>query len=556
MRAHSLIKQCIAAGVLSVILSLDSAYALSVHGIKEPTVLENVQERLKISEKDKRYQGRARAELIKEDVKKATQPYGYYTPNTRVSGDNVFVSLGKPVLIKNINIKIDGEGRDIFHNMPQKSPLERGKPFNSEQYEKAKQELFNAAEQHGYLKATMVKSQATVDIATHQAYILIHFDTGKRFYFGPFRFKRKTYYNETFLRRYIQIQPGAPYSTEKLLGISDNFNGSGYFQQVSVKPQVGGSTSVPVDITLVPKVSQHYSVGAGFGTDTGPRGRLGAQLLQLNPYGHTLQFLILGSMKQSALQAQYMIPGYNPVTEQFYLSASAFQLDYPVGKSFGQIFYGGFLFHKNNYRLTANLNLLNEPTTYTDRERIQASLVYPSIEAQLRKVSDPLFSKQGYNVTVKGLISDKVLLASERFSQLSVDARAAMWINFSNTRLYGRGFIGQTWTNDVFQLPLSLQLLAGGSDSIRGFDFQSIGPGKRKYVVSLEVQQQVVENWFVTAFGDLGSVYDPTVRRDHYSVGGGMMWTSPVGPIRIGVAYPLSKDKPTLKLIFSMGPDL
>ena len=56
----------------------------------------------------------------------------------------------------------------------------------------------------------------------------------------------------------------------------------------------------------------------------------------------------------------------------------------------------------------------------------------------------------------------------------------------------------------MFQLPLSLQLIAGGSDSIRGFDFQSIGPGKRKYVVSLEVQQQVVENWFVTGFGDLG----------------------------------------------------
>ncbi len=535
---------------------LNTAYALSVSGIDNADALKNVQARIELSEKGERYKGLKREERIKEDVLKAVQPYGYYTPVIKVYGNHVTVRLGTPVKIKQVQLALNGPGRHIYQKMPKKIPLVQGEIFKSEDYEDTKQLLLDAAEQHGYLHPKIKKSHAIVNLDEHAAYIQIEFDTGPRYFFGPFRFKRKTPYAEDFLRRYIGVKPGQPYSTDDIITLNDNFNGSGYFNRVTIRPHIRSkSTTVPVDIILKPKVSQQYSIGFGFGTDTGARGRLGVQLLQLNPYGHTLQFLLLGSTKQSALEAQYLIPGANPLTQQYHLSARAFQLDYPVGKSFGQLFFGGFIYHHKDARLTASINLLNEPTTYRDREKIQTSLFYPSVEAQLRHVEDPLFSKRGFNIIFNiNAATDKVL-ARENFLQAQINAKAAIWLP-TKTRLYFRGELGRTLTDDLFQLPLSMQLLAGGAESIRGYNFQSLGPGRKKYIVSLEVQQEVVENWFVTAFYDRGAVYDPSKRRSVYSVGGGIMWASPVGAIKVGLASPIATDKSRLKLIFSMGPDL
>ena len=67
-------------------------------------------------------------------------------------------------------------------------------------------------------------------------------------------------------------------------------------------------------------------------------------------------------------------------------------------------------------------------------------------------------------------------------------------------------------TKNIFQLPLSLQLLAGGSDSIRGYQFQSIGPGKKLVIGSVELQQEIKEDWYLNVFFDAGDVYVPTKR--------------------------------------------
>ncbi len=531
--------------------------AYQILGIQNKEALKNVEARVAIGLKEKRYQGSKRESYLKEDILRALQPFGYFTPQIRITSNRAYVNVGLPVRIRLINLTINGPGRHIYNSMPKKLPIVQGEVFVSAHYEEAKQQLLDAAEQRGYLKARIKKSEAIVNIDTHEAFIHIIFDTGPRYYFGAFRFKRKTTYSEEFLRRYIQVKSGTPFSTTELITINEHFNNSGFFSRVVVRPHIKNNvTVVPVDIILHPKKSQHYSIGLGFGTDTGARGRLGVQLYHLNPYGHTLNFLLLGSQRQSSLQAQYLIPGKDPLTQQYHISARAFQLDYPVGKSIGQLFYGGFIYNKKNARLTGSLNLLNEPTTYTNRDRIKISLLYPSLELRLRHVNDPLFSKKGYSLILAGSAARKGSMGKESFAQLTLNAKFALWSEATRTRFFIRGELGRMATDDLYQLPLSLQLLAGGAESIRGYQYQGIGPGKKKYVVSFEVQQEIIDDWFVTAFTDRGAVYDPAPRKHLYSIGGGLMWASPIGPIKVGIANPIAIDKSRIKLIFSMGPDL
>ena len=61
-------------------------------------------------------------------------------------------------------------------------------------------------------------------------------------------------------------------------------------------------------------------------------------------------------------------------------------------------------------------------------------------------------------------------------------------------------------------------------------------------------------------FVDSGDVYNPTPRNIRYDAGGGLMWVSPIGPIKIGLAQEVSnqlqREGTNPRLVISMGPDL
>ncbi len=77
----------------------------------------------------------------------------------------------------------------------------------------------------------------------------------------------------------------------------------------------------------------------------------------------------------------------------------------------------------------------------------------------------------------------------------------------------------------------------------------------------IELQKETFKNWYVLGFVDAGDVYSPTPKLFQYDAGVGLMWVSPVGPIKIGVAQPVTKRFQRVpgrnpKLVINMGPDL
>lgn len=543
-------------GLLFTLCSVKPVYAhhFIIQGLDNKKIEENIQERLDLGQKQAIYSGQNAVEHIKRDTLEAMQPFGYYRPNIRLHGKTLFIQKGPPVRIHQIQLTINGPGRHIYSRVHMKLPIEVNKIFNSERYEKAKQMLFNIAEQHGYLKSTMVKSEAIVDLKKMQATIIIHFNTGKPYYFGYVNFS-KTSYDEAFLRRYLNFNTHTPYSTDKVLNLNNNLNSSGYFNQVTVKPDITDSQYVPIQITLQPKPSQYYSIGGGYGTDTGLRGRLGVHLLQITPTGHTLQALAQGSQKQNSLQTQYNIPGPNPVTQHYNLTANIFTLNYPVGHSDGQLLSAGFVFNTEKTRYTANLNALNERFQYVGRNTQKSNFIYPSLHMLTRKVNNLLFSKKGYSIEIQAQGASDAIVSTESFLQGRITAKAAYWLP-SHTRLLARATLGHTAVSQLYHLPISLQLLAGGADTVRGYNYQSIGPGRKEVIMSGEVQQEIIKNWFIVGYFDRGAVYDPLKRAYKRGIGAGVMWASPLGPISLSLARALDRPGRPFKVVINMGPDL
>ncbi|HYM18159.1 MAG TPA: BamA/TamA family outer membrane protein, partial [Micropepsaceae bacterium] len=125
---------------------------------------------------------------------------------------------------------------------------------------------------------------------------------------------------------------------------------------------------------------------------------------------------------------------------------------------------------------------------------------------------------------------------------------------FGNGRsvVAGRGLVGSALGASNFDLPPDQRLYAGGSTTVRGYRFQSIGPlfpdgdpigGTAIDAGSLEFRQRLFESWGLAGFLDAGQDSDqgvPFTGTLHFGTGGGVRYYTTIGAIRADVAFPLN----------------
>ncbi|MFC7736023.1 autotransporter assembly complex family protein [Roseomonas sp. GCM10028921] len=106
---------------------------------------------------------------------------------------------------------------------------------------------------------------------------------------------------------------------------------------------------------------------------------------------------------------------------------------------------------------------------------------------------------------------------------------------------------------EAIDIPPHLRFYAGGGGSVRGYDFQSIGPRRRDNTPrgglsllegSVELRQRISGPYGVALFVDAGSVGEnPATGFGDLRIGAGVgfRYATAIGPIRADVALPLSK---------------
>ncbi|HXV14772.1 MAG TPA: BamA/TamA family outer membrane protein, partial [Candidatus Krumholzibacteria bacterium] len=120
------------------------------------------------------------------------------------------------------------------------------------------------------------------------------------------------------------------------------------------------------------------------------------------------------------------------------------------------------------------------------------------------------------------------------------------------------------WTPSFRELPPTIRFFAGGDNSVRGYDYQSLGPlddagyvigGRLLLTTSAEIQVPIKGKFGLAGFYDAGNAFahagEGTMEQ---GVGSGLRWQSPVGPIRLDLAYAIHHD--SWQVHFTMGPDL
>jgi translocation and assembly module TamA len=559
------------AGTLSVL----------VEGVEEP-LRDNIMAHLDIN----RFAGKAppaETELrwlhtnAERHIQEALQPFGYYEPviestlNQTTGGGweaRYRIQPGRPLPIALVDVQLTGDAANdpVFQALVDKRPLAKGQALDHAKYEQFKQNLEALATERGYFDAHFTEHAIQVDLHAYEAAIKLHYDTGKRYLFGDITFKQN-FLSPELLSRYLRFKPSDPYDANELLKLQGDLGGSTYFSQIRINTSPDAKTvSVPVDVALEPNKKHKYSAGLGYGTDTGPRGKLKVENRWLNRWGHYYEAELQLSPIKSFIGGKYVIPGRDPVTEKYALSAN-YTLQNYQDQDFERIALGGSYQHEEGKWLKIyNLTMQYEDYKVGNEPRATSFLLIPGLNWTWIDADDRLFTTRGlmFGFEVRG--ASTALLSDINFLQGLLHLK---WIRALNedSRLIVRGDMGATAIREDFtKMPASLRFFTGGDASVRGYAYNKIGPtdnsgkvigGKNLVVGSLEYEHRVWNNWGLAVFMDVGDAFDGARPELKTGAGVGVRWRSPIGPVRIDFATGL--DQPpgdTFRFSFSLGPDL
>jgi translocation and assembly module TamA len=517
-----------------------------------------------------RFEGQA-----SEKVRAAVEPFGYYDPKISTSLENtgegtyrlsVDVDAGNPVHLTTVEVSINGKGADekSLRSLAGLFPLRKGDILRQDKYEEAKGALMARAIGLGYLDASYSVHEILVDRKSYQASIRLTLETGKQYRFGKTRFEGAPQYPDKFLRRFLTFKPGQIFSNEKLGETQLNLMNSERFSDVIVSPEKEKAVGleVPVVVMLTPAPRRHLRIGAGYGTDTGPRVSFDYRDLNFLKRGREVRGNFTLASRIKAIGAAYIIPSadsidsYNEVLFELKRQNPTTYDDKIISlegnrtRSYGQGRIGAayLKLQKDNYSIGA--------------ENSRARLVMPGVRFSARRYNSLIRPTNGYRYAIDLKGTGKMFGSSTGFVQLHAEGDTVVplpWRLFLMSR-FSAGF---TQCESFTQLPPSIRFFAGGDRSVRGYDYQSLGPkdasgavvgGKNILVTSVELDRAILSDWGVAVFFDIGNAFDSFADITLYKGAGiGVRYYTRIGAIRLDLARQIDVPKPGYRVHITVG---
>ncbi|WP_051202151.1 autotransporter assembly complex protein TamA [Ferrimonas senticii] len=521
---------------------------------------------------------------LETKVQQALQALGYYQAQIRSSLDQssepwqitIAVDAGEPTRYRKVSVIIDGEGQQdpVLLALQQQTPIAVGDIANHGRYEALKNQLISTGLLRGYFNGAMVSQRLAVDRANNQAELVLHYRSGKRFRFGQVNFSGSDLEPE-LLQSLVPFEPGSLYHNDAISQFTSDLTSVGYFNEVRVLPQPGegSSNQVPIDVTLSKAPRHSFEVGLGYATDTEERASVTWRTPQINRFGHSQQTRLEISRINPELAHSYRIPLEHPINDQLQLGLSFGREPFgDLDSTQAQASVARQTVLTNSWTRRYFLRYLKEEWDQAGRSN-QADYLLPGISfSRTHRRGPPLDPTHGFSQFYLLEFGTPLNSDGEETTRFRGQWR---WVTtpWDRHRITSRVDFGINDVTDANtdQLAPSLRFFAGGDQTVRGFAYQSLAPrldddgseliigGRYMAAASIEYQYYLTDKWRIATFTDGGNAFN---ERDGkaidwaYSVGVGLHWISPIGPIRADVGYGISEDDPPIRLHLTIGAEL
>ena len=477
----------------------------------------------------------------------------------------VDIEPGNRVALRDVNVDIVGSAETIslFDEVLERTSLQPGTALNQGLYENLKSVLSATAVEYGFFSARFSRSEIALYIDDNVADVHLRFEPGERYRFGQFNIDNRTILSEEFIQRMIRLEEGQPYSSQEMFTLRNELNQSQYFRGINLYPDLGNAVdqSIPIFIELEPRPRHVYSAGVGFTTDTGPRLRLAYDNRYVNRSGHGFESDANFSAIRTQTDMGYSIPLSDPINEKLQLGVGYLGEDTDTYESDRYTFQVNYLKQLSNGWLR-DIFINYQLEDYVIEESAESKLMILGGSFSRTKADNPVFTRHGWHLFGELKTASASLMSDTTFTQATAIGKYIR--SLGDLRLLSRLEVGATWTAEGTDLPASIRYFAGGDRALRGYKYQALGPvdengevvgGTHLIQAGVEFDFPVRDRWRLAAFYDAGNAFNDFDDFElKHTVGLGLRWISPIGPVRVDIAHPL--DDGGVRLHITMGPDL
>lgn len=362
-----------------------------------------------------------------------------------------------------------------------------------------------------------------------------------------------------------------------------------------LQAQARDEKKIPVIVTLNADRLNSLEAGIGYGTDTGVRLRSQYRRAIVNKKGHSFDANLELSQIRQSFDGRYNIPYKHPLNDYISLVGGYEREDRDsIGNGLNLIVESavagadriikgsrrdwqhiiGMRYRLDRMTINGELNEnLDEDFDFGDipdsflatgNEEQQSLLL--GYEATKTTSDSRLNPTRGFKQNYKIQLGSESLLSDADMVIANANWKFLYSLgDNSDHQFIGGANLGYIFTKDFEKVPYNLRFFAGGDQSLRGFDYKSLSPesfgfkvgGQALAIGTLEYNYQFKEGWRAAVFSDFGNAYDEKFSNDNeYSLGLGIRWSSPIGPIRLDVASGVSDPNHPIRLHFFIGSQL
>jgi len=476
---------------------------------------------------------------------------------------------GSPVLVDKIDIELQGavieqsdKPAQRLETLRESWPLKSGMQFKQDSWSQAKRQLLTRLLLERYPNARISNSQANVDLNTNTANLKIQIDSGPLLYFGETEIEGLSRYPEKVVKNINPIRPGNEYSQAQLLDFKNKLQATGYFVSVEItadhrNPESNnGKLYAPVKAVVIEHPEIRVGLGAGFSTNTGAR--IQTTLTDLN----FLQdgWRLTSSLRLEQLSQNLLAEIRLPTTRQGYrdsINSNVIRTDIE-----GQTTTSGLLGIRRAWGLPSfeqyvGSNLLAEHVKLDGAESDTNYAATLSYGVTLRRTDNNMNPTRGYLLNAQFTGAPLEQLSGGQFLQTYIRGFGYYPLG-SKTQLITRAELGMVNGGD--NVPVTYLFRAGGDQSVRGYDFQSLGVREgdaiaaARYLAtgSIELIQWLTPQWGAAVFTDFGNAANSMKDIDPvFGYGLGARWKSPAGPIGADIAY--GQETKDYRIHFNIG---
>ena len=494
-----------------------------------------------------------------QQVRDLASTQGYFTPVVRTDvrtvddKKRVTVSVDPGPLTTISSISISFRGAVLTEDPAQENTarfafsLHEGDPFSQGGWDDAKNAALKALQARRYLGAKIYHSEARVDPRTHEATLSVTYESGPTFTMGKLDVSGTRRYPEQIVDNVNPISVGDIYDVQRVAELQRQLQNTPYYASVAI--DVDSDPAKPLETPMHVKVSEYpyNSVrgGVGYSTDNGPL--IQGAYSYLDTFGKAWPFTIEGRVDQNQQYGQIQLampPGRRAWTNSVLASYTTTDVSdtriYSIRAGVQRARTSQFIDY--NYSILFYQDRLDQnaiaPTT--------SRALVPSWSWTRRHTDDPLFPRSGNLLHVEAGFAVKGVLTDQTFIRGYARGQQYLPIGKEDIVLL-RAELGGVFTSGSSSgIPASLLFRAGGSNSVRGYGYQSIGnsvagsvlPTKYLVTATAEYQHWFTHDWGAAAFFDIGTATDTWGEKVFYpGVGIGARWRSPVGPVNVDLAY-------------------